>query len=514
MLRDDDHGAAQRLRAITGHDLIYVAGRGWHIWKDSRFRPDPEGLGALVYATERLRPAVEKEADWLGEYAEIGKADLSEARRKNNSATDDELLAALRGDKAAAHRKWARTLGSKKTCDSVLSVAAGLAPVEVIQLDADPRGLPVANGRVCLDAAARWRRPEGCTEVEEAAARAVWLGPAERKTLPTRASGVAYDATAECPAWEAFLALVLPCPAIRAYVQRCLGYLLSGENPASAVYIVLGPGGNGKSIVIEVLGFVLGELLATVKAEAFTEAARARSADDASPSEAAMVGARAIVAPEIGARATLDAEALKRLTGGETRQARNLHKAEYTWKPQGVPILVTNGLPDLKDGGPSMTRRLHIVPFDVDLEALPPAQRRDKGEVLEELKAEAPGILNWLIDGWRDYCAQGFAMPPALEARRDEYVATGDPVGAFIRARCEQMPGARIARSDFCEAFVSWAAETGATSRPWSRKAISGALRDKGVSSVMVRGHVHLAGLAWCRAAGGLDADTRDEPPF
>ena len=513
VLPETEIGLADRLIDAARDVLLWAGPLGWLAWDGRCFQADPDCAHAIDFGKRNLPGLISAEADWLALLSPVSDAAAKAyqdrpGRRDNVGGTPEEKV---RRERAAARRKWHHEVSKDRALKAALSLSRASLEVDVGELDGDLWGLPVANGRVDLLAAARWERPEGATCEEVIKARRSWCGPARPDLLPTRCAKVTYDAEAECPAWLAFIALLFPDPAHRAYVQRCLGYLLSGENGLAAIFLAEGGGGNGKSVLFAVLRFILGKLVEDVKVEAFLET-RPRDANDASPAEVEMRGTRAILASEPSARAVLDMPYLKALTGGEERASRQLHGREFHWTPRMVPILLLNTRPKLKDADRGVARRLHILPFTVDLTALPPEQRREREDVLAELRAEGPGILNWLIDGWRDYRARGdLGMPADIEAARDEYVASADPVGRFLAEMCVRDPSGRIPRPELWEAYQTWWEETGATAQLWSKFEVFRRMREKGYGEKPVKGTRYFAGLRW---AADTSTATDTGPPF
>ena len=512
-LPETEIGLADRLIDAARDVLLWAGPLGWLAWDGRCFRADPDIAHAVNFAKKNLPGLIYDEAAWLGTLSPVS-TDQEEAYKGAPAKSDNQggtPAEKIRRERRQARLKWQDGISTDRAIKAALSLARAELEVDVSALDGDLWGLPVANGRVDLLAAAGWERPEGCTDEEELAARWSWLGDPRPDLRPTRCAKVAYDPAAECPAWLAFIALLFPDPAHRAYVQRCLGYLLSGENGLAAIFLAEGGGGNGKSVLFAVLRFILGKLVEDVKVEAFLET-RPRDANDASPAEVEMRGTRAILASEPSARAVLDMPYLKALTGGEERASRQLHGREFHWTPRMVPILLLNTRPKLKDADRGVARRLHILPFTVDLTALPPEQRREREEVLAELRAEAPGILNWLIDGWRDYRARGDLGTPAdIEAARDEYVASADPVGRFLAEMCVRDPSGRIPRPELWEAYQTWWEETGATAQLWSKFEVFRRMREKGYGEKPVKGTRYFAGLRW---AADTSTATDTGPPF
>ena len=180
--------------------------------------------------------------------------------------------------------------------------------------------------------------------------------------------------------------------------------------------------------------------------------------------------------------------------------------------PRGVPILSVNRTPKLKDDDPGTRRRLIFVPLEVNLKDLPPEKRRPSPEVEAEHRAEASGILNWLLDGWRDYSRRGLSLPTAWTDLRDRLLEGADPVGQFLREMTETEEGARIRRSDFNKTFALWSEEEGAAS--WSSKGVNDSMKERGFVASKYAGDFCWNGLRWHADAASMVERATGHRPF
>jgi P4 family phage/plasmid primase-like protien len=528
-LAENDADNAARLLSEHGHRLLYVVGRGWGVWDGARFCFQAGELAAFGVATE-LRALLAAEADWIAHNLPVTEEEVANflTTPKGRQAWQSldpqaEAVRLLRFAAAGQRRKASTAAGNVDRINRALDYARHQCRATVADLDANPLALVCPNGQVDLAAAYRWERPEGCVEEEELAARAAWLQPIDRGALPTRVAGVPYDPTATCPAWEAFVALVMPDPEGRAALQRCLGYLLSGDNPEAACFILRGPGGNGKSTLLNALHHVLGErdgYAATCDIEQFI-VTPPKPAGGHNADEVDLPGARAFIATEPAATDVLSMKKIKAWTGGDQRKSRGaFERGSFTWVPRGVPVLSVNRTPKLKDDDAGTRRRLVFIPLEVSLKELPEEARRPAHVVEAEHRAEGSGILNWLLDGWRDYKAQGrLALPEGWRDLRDRLLAGADPVAQFLREMTEPAEGARIPRADFNKAFGVWAEEEGAAA--WSSKAVNDAMTERGHVPRKVKGVFGWPGIRWQhdaaplleRALGRAPAEGEIAPP-
>lgn len=363
--------------------------------------------------------------------------------------------------------------------------------VPIDGLDADPWSFTVPDGRIDLRAAAYADLPPELSRAERVEARARWLKPHDRAALPTKRAGVEYDPAADCPEWRAFLELVLPDPAVRDCFHRSMGATLFGRNEPQCAFLFRGSGGNGKSTAVNMIAHVLGEsggYAVPCKIEMFLATAN-ESAGKATPEEVDIPGARALIASEPDPTDELSAKRIKALTGGDPRPARGLNQGQFYYRPTAFPILSFNRTPRIKNEDEGTRRRLVFIPFEVNLRALPEDQRRSPIEVERVLKAEASGVLNWMLDGWRAYRARadaGIGAPPGIDPPgkmrelKDSLLEHADPIGEFIKDCCRSdRTGAGIRTSAFFRVYSEWCDMTG--SALYGKQTVTRILQEKGV---------------------------------
>lgn len=250
-----------------------------------------------------------------------------------------------------------------------------------------------------------------------------------RLVAATPADG--FDESLDCPRWMAFLhEATAGDTALIRFLRQWAGYCLSGSVKEHALLFVYGPGGNGKSVFLNVLAGALGGYAQTAAAETF-----AATGFDRHPTEVAMLrGARLVVASETEeGRAWAEAR-IKALTGGDKISARFMRQDFFTFEPTFKLTIVGNHKPALHAVDDAMKRRINIVPFlhkptrpDPDLEA--------------ELRAEWPGILAWAIQGCLDWQRNGLTRPEAVRAATADYFEAQDLMAQWLEECCEQDTG-------------------------------------------------------------------------
>lgn len=518
-LEQNDEDNAARILSAHGDDLVFVTGRGWAIWDGTRYSLLAGDLPAREIG-HKLRGLVSDEAAWARWNYEppewqvtglIGKA-VGKKPFVELIQTPEQSVDYIRRMVVRELEKHAIRCGNVAVVKSALTACEHQRRADVEDMDRNPWLLTLPNGMLDLRAAYDWERPEGCVDEEELAARAAWLVPVDRGILPTKCAGVEYDPAATCPGWLRFLDLVMPDVTVRDCLQRALGACLFGENRAQVCLILRGPGGNGKSTLLNALTHVLGSrdgYAQSCKIEMFLETGVA-SPGAATPEEVNLPGARVYIATEPGARDVLSAKKIKGLTGGDRRQSRGLYGGAFFWTPRGVPILSVNRTPKIKDEDEGTRRRLVFIPFDVNLRTLPEDQRRPPDEVDAELRAEGAGILNWLVDGFRAFMAQGINPPEPMQKLKTALLEAADPVGVFLDEMTVPDPAGSINVTEFYKVHERWAEAEGRTL--YQMKTVGDILVEKGFTRRKSNGRSVWVGLGWSPEAAALVSDVRGQP--
>lgn len=507
-LDENDADNAARLLSECGRDLVYIINRGWAVWDGCRFTLTGGELAAFGVAA-RLRDLVETEAVFLRENAEVseweaiafmektsGWAACSSLSRSEGLSLPDAAKRLIRAKRSATRAKYASSCGNVERINKALDYARHQSSATIDQADADPWVFVVANGEIDLRAAGEWVADLGAFDPN---ARAALLRPITRENLPTRAAPLAYDPGARCPEWEKFVEIAMPDPEGRRALQRCMGYLLFGANPEAACMVLRGGGGNGKSTLLHGINRVFGVLdgyAETCDIDLFmVTPGKATGGHDADLMD--MIGGRVYIATEPAPTDTFSMKKIKSITGGDQKKSRGAYEKQgVKWVPRGVPVLSCNKTPRIADDDPGTRRRLIFIPLEVDFKALPKEARKSEQQVLAEIDREAAGILNWLVDGWRDYCQRGgLDIPEVWRDLRDTLMQDADPVGQFMAECTETAPEGRLRRSDFNSVYRQWAEDEGGAN--WSGRAINSSMREKGFNTTRIQGNEHWAGLRW-----------------
>jgi putative DNA primase/helicase len=279
------------------------------------------------------------------------------------------------------------------------------------------------------------------------------LRPHRREDMITRCCNVSFDPRAKAPTFERFLAEVQPDPDVRAYLARLFGYACIGIVNEHVLGVCWGPGANGKSVLVDVITYVLGDYAKPGPSTLIT-----RTGDhDPHPTDiASCVGSRLVTVHETKRGAKFDASKVKLLTGGDRLTARHMRQDFFDFTPSHTLIMLSNYKPSADASDAALWRRVHLIPFEVVI----PEERRD-GRLSERIKIEAPGVLNWLVQGVLDWQRIGLAPPKAVIEQTRSYRLAEDVVAAFLDECTTRHAQARVAAGALYSAYKTWADSNG-----------------------------------------------------
>ncbi|MBU4355632.1 MAG: DNA primase [Proteobacteria bacterium] len=250
------------------------------------------------------------------------------------------------------------------------------------------------------------------------------------------------------------------------YVQRLLGMALIGLSVEHVFFIMWGRGRNGKSTLLEILGFVLGDLAGPIEAEMLLDQGRNRRSGGPTPDIMSLRGRRLVWASETGESRKLNPGKLKWMTGGDTLTGREMYgRRQVSFRPTHTLFLLTNHRPQAPADDYALWQRIHLIPFTQAFVANPQSDSEriaDRG-LPERLKTEASGILAWLVNGALRYRREGLNPPPMVLQATQDYQEEEDDVGRFIDERCIQTDDARVRASELYDGYKRWSDDNGLT---------------------------------------------------
>ncbi|HMQ27620.1 MAG TPA: phage/plasmid primase, P4 family, partial [Acidimicrobiales bacterium] len=335
--------------------------------------------------------------------------------------------------------KWAKRSEEARSIAAMVKLARGIPGVVVEHRDLDrhPWLLNVQNGTIDL--------------------RTGELGDHDPDHLITTQAPVVYDPAATAPLWRQCLERWQPDPDVRRHLQRLVGSAATGV-PVEVIAANVGGGANGKGKFYGALMHVLGPDYCAVPHKSLVVAQRHEQHDTV---RARLFGVRMAVAAETEAGDLLDESKVKELTGGDLLEARRMNEDPWQFTPSHTLFLHTNHRPRVRGTDEGIWRRIQLIPWTVTI----PEHERDL-HLAAKLTAEAPGILNWITDGARQWHDQGFDVPDAIVRATAEYRTEEDHLGRFLAECCHLDPAASISAGDLRSLYERWCSDTGEDAMP------------------------------------------------
>jgi putative DNA primase/helicase len=435
-----DLGNGRRFARVHGKDLRYChLWRKWFAWDGRRWPIDNVGrvpsLAKLVTV----------------ELLENAKHELQEIEKAAKENPDDTRL----GIRAGFVKKliaWAIKTQQAARLAAMIRLAESESgiPIKPEDFDRDPWALNCLNGTLDL--------------------RTGKLRPHERADYLTKLCPVEYHPDATCPLWERSLSRILDGKSnLLDYVQRAVGYSLTGNVSEHVLFFLYGTGANGKSTFLLTLLWLLGDY----GLQAVSELLLSKTNESHPTERADLAGKRLAATIETDEGKKLAEALTKQLTGGDKVRARRMKEDFWEFEPQHKIWLAANHKPVIRGTDCAIWRRIKLIPFTVTI----PENERDK-DLVQKLRAEGPGILAWAVRGCLEWQKSGLGEPEEVKRATAEYRTQQDLTGTFLAECCLTGPDYRCRAKDLYDAFRQWCKSSG--ERELSQRRFGEALREKG----------------------------------
>jgi putative DNA primase/helicase len=396
--RSDD-GNALLLIERFGDRIRYIPERGrWIAWDGSRWQWCPAGGGTVREYAKRVARAL-----------------------------PDDSVPALSHKKKSLSANGTTAMITQAETDGSISTQLG-------ELDAHGSQLNTPGGVVDL--------------------RTGTIRPSDPAGLHTRSTRCTPDATVPTPMWDQFLRDTFDGhPDVQPFVQRLAGYSATGQVTHHVLPFLHGPGGNGKSVFLDVLRALLGDYAGSAPAK-FLMAGQSQHETEI----ARLAGLRMVICSEVNQDDKFDEAKVKLLTGGDALTARFMRQDHFTFTPTHHLWLMGNHQPKVAGGGESFWRRLRMVSFTNTV----PDEKKVEDLAARLIDEEGPGILAWVVAGAVDL-AGGMRAPASVMAATNVYAEEEDALARFVGERCHLSGGSldRTSTSEVRAAYTEWCRKEG-----------------------------------------------------
>jgi putative DNA primase/helicase len=419
-----DVGNAARLVRRHGEEMRYSHERGqWLLWPGKQWLWDKTGRPCALAKETAL-------------------SIFDEAR----DARDDSKRQAL--------SRWAVASQKRERISAMLSLAQPDLAITIDQLDADKDSLNFENGTVDL--------------------RTGELRPHQRKDYITKICPVVYSPDAPRGAFDRFLSRIFRGnPALVDWAQVMFGYAATAWTREQCMFFCYGAGGNGKTSLLDAVAFGLGNY--AVKAD--PDLLMARDGSAAHPcSIADLMGVRLAVCSETNDGRRFDESRLKDLVGESILKARFMRENFFQFVATHKIFAYSNHKPVVHGTDRGFWRRMKVVPF---VENIATAERDMR--LAEKLKAEAAGIMAWVVEGAIRWHKDGLGTCPEIDAATSEYQVEMDSIGAFLAENYDEAETLQVYAAEIYDQYRKWAEKNG--EHALSQKRLGGSLKERGFIS-------------------------------
>ncbi|WZY01561.1 phage/plasmid primase, P4 family [Bacillus sp. FSL W7-1360] len=403
-------GNAERMKSHMGKAIRYCKELGWLLWDGKTWCVD-ECEKIELLAAETFRKLYDE-----------GFKELDEEKQK-------------------AILKWAKRCESRNVMLNSVKDLRPMVAVAKRELDTHMMLFNCQNGVINLETGE--------------------LVPHDKKYMITQISPVDYDKNADCPRWKAFLEDVIvdvdgnTDHEVINYLQKVLGYSLTGSTKEQAMFFLYGTGKNGKSTLIDTVQKIMGDYGKQSNTDAFIK----KKFDSGINNDIARLdGARFVAAVESEEGQQLSESLVKQITGGDKVTARFMRQEYFEFTPEFKVFFATNHKPIIRNDDEGIWRRIHLIPF---LAAIP-KEKQDK-DLVNKLGEELPGILKWMVEGALKWHSEGLDKPESIAKATKDYRDSMDMLGPFLSEMCVVHPGAKVEAKKGYKEYKQWCYENDET---------------------------------------------------
>jgi P4 family phage/plasmid primase-like protien len=437
-----DTGNAAEFAKDHAEDVRWTLSHGWLVWDGKRWKVDD-----TLAVVERGKATAARMMTDAAEAYKAASAELAEATEVDDKEAEAKAQVKLRRAKLAlANAKYCR---QKKGLDAMLALARSIPGIAVTfdQFDTAHHLFNVDNGTIDLKTGT--------------------IRPHRKEDQLTRLSPVTFDRTAEAPVFDRYLCSTFNQSAeLIDWLKVYFGSCLTGETRDELLVVFWGSGSNGKSKLIELLLWLMGDHAWKAPAEILL----ARRQDPHPEERASLCGRRFVACAETDQGRRLNEGLVKELTGSDSITARFMHKNSFTFRPTWKLVLATNYRPQIRGQDHGIWRRVKLVPFTQRFwkpdEAPGLPELKADLSLGDKLKGEYPGVLAWMVRGAVEWYATGLPKCKTVDEATQTYRQAEDTVQQFVDQRVEYRPKAETKGSLFYAAFKNWHDAEGLPGQP------------------------------------------------
>jgi putative DNA primase/helicase len=230
------------------------------------------------------------------------------------------------------------------------------------------------------------------------------------------------------------------------FIQKALGYSLSGDVGEDCFFLLHGTGANGKTTFLNTIQAIWNDYAKKIQAETLLQRANNQPTNDI----VRLRKTRLVIASELPENKRINENLIKELTGRDTITARPLYQEFFEFKPTFKIWIATNHKPVVRDDSYGFWRRIRLIPFEIKI-------KNPEEKYEERLLEEKEGIFNWILEGYINWSEKGLGMPEIVEKATNGYREQEDILADFFEEKCDfSNVEAITATKELYEAYCKW----------------------------------------------------------
>ena len=404
-----DVGNAERLLAMYGKIIRYKPGwkNGWLIWSGKHWQ-----------------------SDCSGKIEELARKTIKKLQQQGYNLPKDDEHVILKKE----IQKFVLRSESDNKIKAMINQAKSHTNITLININKNVYLLNLKNGTLNLKTGELQRH--------------------ERRDYITKLTNLVYDPEKQCPNWLEFInKIFLNNEELIDYVQKSIGYSMTGDANLQCFYICHGQGANGKGTFMNTIKALLGDYAGILKGNSLME----KMGDEGARGDLAKLeGKYFVCVNELEEGKSFDEALVKSLTSGadEAVPVRRMYEEEFDMYPTFKMWMTTNKLPKIKGTDNGIWRRVRKIPFEYDFEK---DAGKDEKFFENKLIPELSGILNWAVEGCLKWQKEGMTIPDIVKYSTDDYRNDMDPVQRFLDDECIVSETCKSKISELYDSWENWA---------------------------------------------------------
>lgn len=273
----------------------------------------------------------------------------------------------------------------------------------------------------------------------------------KREHLISKNTGISCNLDSEPTLWIKFLKSIFSeNEDVIHYIQKAIGYSLTGSCKEQCLFECTGNGSNGKSVMLNILMKILGSYAVNIQVETVL-AGKSTNGGNATPDIARLNGARFVRTNEPSEGSRFNEGLVKQMTGDNVMTARFLYGDLFEFEPEFKIWIACNNKIEIRGTDKGIWRRMRLIEFNKTFEG-----KNADLNLEDKLTEELPEILGWAVKGCLMWQEEGLEMPEDIKQATENYKQENDVIAKFLDSCVNKRTGSQEKASELYTAYKNW----------------------------------------------------------